>query len=68
MEHEYLILNIRQLICQKGLLQKYVAEKSGFSQQEFSDMLNGRKTLKAEYIPRIAKALDVSPNDLYKIS
>lgn len=65
MEYELIVLNIRKLICEKGLLQKFVAEQSGFSPQEFSDLLNGRKVLKAEYIPRIAKALGVTPNDLY---
>lgn len=65
MEHELIVLNIRKLICEKGFLQKFIAEQSGFSQQEFSDLLNGRRVLKAEYIPRIAKALGVTPNDLY---
>ena len=59
------ICAINTLIAQKGLMQKAVALKAGFSEQQFSDMLNGRKVIRAEYIPLIAKALEVTPNDLF---
>ena len=32
---------------------------------EFSNMMNGRKTLRAEYIPDIAKAMRVDPDTVY---
>lgn len=60
------ISNIREIIAEKGLVQKYVAEKSGFSAQAFSSLLAQKKTMKAEYIPKIANALGVTPNDLFK--
>lgn len=49
-----------------GMKQKAVAKKSGFEGQEFSNMMNGRKAIMAEYIPRIAKALNVTPNEIYE--
>lgn len=59
--------NIKTLIKIKGYKQKAIAEKSGFTQQEFSDMVNNRKLIKADYVPKIAKALEVTPNDLFQI-
>ena len=58
--------NIEMVIAEKGLLKKCVAKKAGFSENSFSDMLHGRKIIKADYIPRIANALDVEPNDLFR--
>lgn len=60
-----IIANIKKLLQISGMKQKAIAERSGFSQQEFSNMMNGRKEIKAEYIPAIAKALGVTPNEIY---
>ncbi|MBE6722721.1 MAG: helix-turn-helix transcriptional regulator [Ruminococcaceae bacterium] len=60
--------NIQRIICEKGLLQKRVAELAGFAPQAFSEMLHGRKTLKAQYIPSIAKALNVTPNEVFGVT
>lgn len=57
--------NIRNAIHDKGLLQGVVASKAGFSPKQFSSMLAGRKIIRAEYIPRIAEALQCTPNELY---
>lgn len=57
--------NIKKIIAEKGFLQKRVAELAGFDPKTFSNMLHGRGTLKAQYIPDIAKALGVSPNDIF---
>ena len=56
---------IRVVMLHKGLLQKFVAERAGFTEQQFSDMLNGRKVIRAEYLPAIARALSVRITDLY---
>ena len=61
----YVADRIRQLIVQKGLLQKFVANAAGFSNQQFSDMLNGRKIIRVEYLPQIAQALGVEIADLF---
>lgn len=62
---EKITANIKELIKASGLKQKAVAEKSGFGEKEFSHMMNGRKEIKAEYIPAIASALGVTPNEIY---
>ena len=56
---------MKVIIAEKGLKQGRVAQKAGFTPQEFSDMLNGRRLIKACEIPRIAEALGVSVNDVY---
>ncbi len=56
---------IRLIISEKGLVQKTVANRAGFTEQQFSDMLNGRKLIRAEYLPLIATALGVSLNEIY---
>lgn len=57
---------IAVIIKNKGLKQTYVAQKAGFSPQELSDMLNGRRLIKACDIPRLAYSLNVTSNDIYK--
>lgn len=58
--------NISRLIEEKGLKQVYVAEKAGYKAQELNDMLNGRRIIKVCDVPKIARALGVSENDIYK--
>ena len=56
---------IRVIIAKNGLKQKRVAERCGFTPIEMSLMLHGKKTIKADYMPRIASALGVEINDIY---
>lgn len=56
---------IQKIITQKGLKNLYVAERAGFTPQELSDMLNGRRLIKACDIPRLALALEVEINEIY---
>lgn len=60
-----LAANIELIIEDKGLKKKSVAVKAGYSQQQFSNLINGRKTIKPEDIIKIAMALEVTPNDLF---
>lgn len=48
----------------RGFKQGAVAEMGGFGEKEFSNMLNGRKKIHAQDIPRIAKAVAATPNEL----
>jgi transcriptional regulator with XRE-family HTH domain len=57
--------NIREIIELRGLKNRAVAEKAGFSEQQFSSILNGRKVIKDIDIIAIANALEVTPNDLF---
>lgn len=58
--------NIRELITESGMKQKTVAERAGFTQQMMSDMLQGRKVIRAEFVPQLCAALGVSPNQLFQ--
>lgn len=57
--------NIKFIIFTKGLKQCAVAKKAGFTAATFCDMLAGRRLIRACDIPSIARALDVTPNDLF---
>ena len=54
------------IISKKGLKQVYVAEKVGCTPQELCDMINGRRLIKACDILKLAGALDVKLDDLFK--
>ena len=56
---------IQKIIAKKGLKNLYVAEKAGFTSQELSDMINGRRLIKACDVPRLATALGVVAGDIY---
>lgn len=57
--------NIRKIIQDRGLKQCFVAERAGFDEAAFSNMINGRKIIRAEYVPIIANVLGVTANDLF---
>ena len=65
--NEPLSNELKQIIARKGLKNLYVAENAGQTAQEWSDMLNGRRLIKACDIPKIAKALGVEINYLFGI-
>lgn len=59
--------NIKAIIEEKGLKQAIIAKRAGCSQQMLSDMLNGRRLIKANDIARISLALGVDANYLLGI-
>lgn len=66
--YEDVVSNIKHLISEKGMKQCVVAERAGFSDSEFSNMLNERrKLIRIEHIPKIASALNVELNVLFRI-
>lgn len=60
------IPNVRQIINERGLKQCAIAEKAGYSKQQFNSMLNGRRQITDEDILKIIIALDVDANALFK--
>ena len=56
---------IMLIISNSGLRNKYVAEKAGYTPQQFCDMLHGRKTIKATDVVPIARALGVTVQEIY---
>lgn len=59
--------NIERIIREKGLKKCVVALKAGLTGQELSDVLNGRRIIKVNEVPRVAKALDVSLSELFAL-
>lgn len=58
--------NVRRIIDEKGYKHSAVARRAHLKPQSLSDMLNGRKLIRAEHIPLLANALDAEPNDLFR--
>ena len=56
---------LRTLIVQKGFKNLYLAQKAGYTAQELSDMLHGRRLIEACDIPRLAKDLNVREDEIY---
>ena len=56
--------NVEAIIGERCLKQCAVAEKAGYSKQQFNAMLKGRKVIRDTYIIRISKALEVDANTL----
>ena len=56
---------IESIIREKGFIQGTIAAKAGFTDQQFCDMLKGRKVIRADYMAPIAKAMGVSVQDIY---
>ena len=59
-------VNVKRICSERGLKHKAVAERTGHSEKEFSNMLCGRKRIVADDIPVIATALGVMPNELFR--
>ncbi len=59
------IPNIRKIINERGLKQCAVAEKAGYTKQQFNAMLTGRKLITDIDISKIIIALDVDANTLF---
>lgn len=56
---------ILDILTEKGLIQGAVAQRAGFSGQQFNNMLHGRQIIKAVHIIPISRALGVSVSDIY---
>lgn len=57
---------VKALIKEKGLLQKTLAKKAGFTERQMSRLLHGLKPISDNDVLTIANALGVTPNDLYE--
>lgn len=58
--------NIVRVIEEKDLKKKAVAKRAGLTGQALSDIIAGRKVIKADMIPQIAAAMDVPITELFK--
>lgn len=57
--------NLSRIIKERGLKQSAVAQWAGYTNQQFTDMLNGRKLIKPCDATALANALGVSVGDLF---
>lgn len=58
--------NLIRVIAEKGLVKKGVAKRAGLTPQGLSDIINGRKVIKADMVPSLAAAVDVPIMELFK--
>lgn len=58
---------LKLYISNKGLKQKSVAEKAGFTENQMSQILNGKRNISADELEIICNAMDAKPNDIYEI-
>ena len=64
--NEIIAPNIKRVIEEKCLKQASIAKQAGYTVQQFSAMVNGRKLVKDTDIDKIATALNVDTNELFK--
>lgn len=57
--------NTKRIIADKGLKHKAVAKRAGFTDKQFSALMNNRRIIKDTDVVAIANALEVTPNDLF---
>lgn len=57
--------NVKTIIRNQGYKQSAIAIRAGYDVSKFNNMLNGRKMIADYDIPPIARALGVTPNDLF---
>lgn len=58
--------NLIRVIDEKGLVKKGVAKRAKMSPQMLSDIIAGRKVIRADMIPDLAFAVDVPIPELFK--
>lgn len=58
-------VSIKRIIQRKGLLQGNVALRAGFTVQQFSFMMTGRKIIRAFDVLAIAEAMEVEVADIF---
>lgn len=59
------IPNIRKIINERGLKQCAIAEKAGYSKQQFNAILTGRRLITDGDILKIIIALGIDANTLF---
>lgn len=58
--------NVKRIIKERGLKQRFISEKAGYNEKIFSSMLNKRKKITDVDVLAIANALEVEPNALFE--
>lgn len=61
-----IVQNINIEIIRSGLKKKYIAEKMGMNSQQFSNLIHGRRGLKAYELANLARILDCGIDCFFK--
>ncbi len=56
---------LKKYVEEKGMKQRALAEKTGFSDNQVSQTLNGKRSISADELEVYCNALNISPNDIY---
>ena len=57
--------NIRKIIAEKGFKQGFIAKRAGMTDQQLTDIVNGRRIIKVSDVTSLASALGVGILDIY---
>lgn len=66
MVKSFVASNMRSIVEAKGFKHSAIAERAGYSRQQFSDMLNGRKLITADDCIRFRDAIGCTYADLFR--
>lgn len=58
---------LRKYIDDNGLKQKVIAQKAGFTENQMSQILNGKRNISADELEIICNAMGTAPNAIYNI-
>lgn len=58
--------NVIRIIDEKGMLKKGVAKRAGMTPQALTDVIAGRRVIRADMVPALANALGVGVMELFK--
>lgn len=58
---------LKLYIKDSGLKQCSIAEKAGFTENQFSQILNGKRSVSADELEAICKSIGATPNDIYHV-
>jgi transcriptional regulator with XRE-family HTH domain len=56
---------LREMIDERGLKQKFIAEKIGISETALSQMLNGKQKIDVDTFLAIATVMHMTPDEIY---
>lgn len=58
---------VAQYVRSNGIMQQYIAEKTGISKVKISQMFNGKRKMMADEFVSICDAINKEPNDFINI-
>lgn len=55
---------VKTIVKNSELKQRAIAERCGYTEKQFSSVINGRKLITAEDIVKLCNGLGITPNEL----